>query len=555
MTPLASLRRTFATLVAISITGLACTAVVAGDATQCATDDDCARRGPDFVGTKCDLSRGACAPAELLTKPACLRHADCAEGSVCSEATRACVPLRTTECSEVYGNPREDGAIILGLLSDVQPTGAGFLFFRERSHLLGAELAIKDFEERSGARLPGNRRVVLVGCGQSTPRQTAAHLVELGAKAIIGPTYEDRLRPVVETVAPYRVPVFDGWVLGNPGGVVPGASDLVWLTAFRRSDVIPPLNAMLEEVGKAVRDDLKDPAAKLRVAVFVGTRAEQAEFRDLADQLLTFNGKTAIENKDDAACAGADGKGCYRRFDTSAQPSGSVKALVDRVNAFAPHVLVPFTDIDWGSQFVPVFEETIKTLPATVYRPVYLHPFTVSEDFGYSNSAVFPATAAQRRRVQGIRPARDNAFELFSQRYRETFRPASNPSKLGPLPSPGGGRAYETTLLLMMAMFDAAQRKGGGEFSPADVIASIPRVTDAKSQTKVTLNDITAGVAQLQAGRTIRVSGVWTQFDMDYDAKVAKPSWTTYCLDDKSQYYDTNRKFEAGTFSPGPLCN
>jgi hypothetical protein len=232
-----------------------------------------------------------------------------------------------------------------------------------------------------------------------------------------------------------------------------------------------------------------------------------------------------------------------------------VKALVDRVNAFAPHVLIPFTDIDWGSQFVPVFEETLKSLPAAVYRPVYLHPFTVSEDFGYSNSAVFPATAPQRRRVQGIRPARDNAFELFSQRYRETFRPASNPSKLGPLPSPGGGRAYETTLLLMMAMFDAAQRRGGGAFSPADVVASIPRVTDAKSQTKVTLNDITAGVAQLQAGRTIRVSGVWTQFDMDYDAKVAKPSWTTYCLDDKSQYYDTNRKFEASAFSAGSLCN
>jgi hypothetical protein len=537
------------------ISGLACTAVVAGDPTQCATDEDCTVRGGDFAGTKCDTARSVCVPGELLVKPACLKHSDCPQDSMCSETTRACVPVRTAECTEVYGDPREDGAVVLGLLSDVRDTGAGFLFFRERSHLLGAELAIKDFQDRSGARLPGNRRVVLVGCGQSTPRSTTAHLVELGAKAIIGPTYEDRLRAVAETAAPYRVPIFDGWVLGNPAGVVPGAADLVWMTSFRRNDVVPPVNAMLGEIGKMVREDLKDPNAKLKVAVFVGTRPEQAEFRDLTDQLLTFNDKTAIENKDDAACSGPAGKGCYRRFDTRAQPAASVKALVDEVIAFGPHVLVPFTDIDWGSQFVPVFEEAMKAQPATVYRPVYLHPFTVSEDFGYTNAAVFPSTPTQRRRVQGIRPARDNAFELFSQRYRETFRPASNPSKLGPLPSPGGGRAYETTLLLMMAMFDAAQRKEGGSFSPSDVVASIPRVTDAKSSTRITLNDIPAGIAQLALGRTIRVSGVWTQFDMDYETRVAKPSWTTYCLDDKSQYFDTNRKFENGAFSAGALCN
>src|SRR5690606_36798588 len=68
-------------------TALACTAIVSEDATQCATDGDCAARGPDFVDTVCGAN-GFC-QEKPAAPPECTKNSDCKSKG---EALVCCAP-------------------------------------------------------------------------------------------------------------------------------------------------------------------------------------------------------------------------------------------------------------------------------------------------------------------------------------------------------------------------------------------------------------------------------------------------------------------------------
>ena len=539
------------TLLGIAALGsvLACTAVVSEDATQCSTDADCAARGPDFVDTVCNPN-GFC-EAKPAPPPECTKNSDCAAkgpDQVCSALQQKCTQVTSAECKVEYGNATEDGAVILGLLSEIGPDDT--LYFRQRQHLSAAKLAFREYFEKSGATLPGGRKAALVACTEKFPRKAAAHLANIGALAVIGPSDEARQRAVIETLAQGKVPAFTPWMNGNPAAVVPESAGIAWIASFLRPEVVPPLNALVAEQETRIRTQRNPAPSSIRIATVVNqpttsTFNSFAEYGDLMDQRLLFNGKSAVENQNDPACGN-----CYKRFTTSQAPKAVVEQRAKEIVAFKPDIIIPFADIDWGAQLLPKLEELYALEPQNVHRPIYVHTFLQIEDQGYKFLPV--GNDDVRKRITGIRPVRDNSFEVFANKFQDAYRSPSAPDKLGGAPNPGAGRAFETALLLLFATHAALVENPTAK--PQAIVPALKKVTDKSAATKVTLNDIPTGVARLNANENIDLIGLFTQFAFDDKSQSARASWATWCVTNSATYVGGTRVFQNGSFGPTDYC-
>lgn len=537
-----------------SALGIACTVVLNDDPVQCSADSDCTGRGPDFVNTTCS-PQGICVDAAASVDASvaeCKKTSDCeAKGNqlLCNTEVGQCVSYASEpDCTVAYGDPSEDGAVVFGLLSDVGHDDT--FYFRQAQHLTGARLAFSEVFDKAGARFPGGGRGVLVACSQHRPKRVSAFLANIGAKAVIGPSTEDRQKAVVETLSQARVPSFSPWINGSPASVVPDAASFAWLVGFRRPDVVLPLNALVAEQEAKVKAESLGAIKNVRVAVLINkptttTYNAFAEYGDLMDQRLIFNGKSAVENERDVAC-----NGCYKRFSTSQASAEIVQQRAEEILAFNPHFIIPFTDIDWGAQLLPKLEELYAAAPQSTFRPIYLQPFLQIEDAGYQ---ALPVTdPAVRKRITGIVPLRDNSFEVFQNKFREAYRPPSAPDKLGPTPNPGAGRAFETSLLVLFAHYAAMVQNPNA--TAEDLISAIPVVTDAASTSKITLNDIQFGIARLNAKEKINLEGLFTSFGFDLTTNSAPPLWTTWCVSAAAQYVSGSRVFANGSFGAPAYC-
>ncbi len=535
-------KRNYPILASLALTALvACTAVVSEDPVQCSTDEDCAARGPDFVDSICGPN-GTCVE-KPAPPPECTKHSECAAKGpdfVCSELSGTCQKVTSDDCQVAYGNPTEDGTILLGLLSEISREDT--LYFRHNQYLSAAQLAFVEFFEKSGVLLPGGGKAALVACTEHFPRRASAHLANIGVKAIIGPADEGRQKAVVETILPVKVPSFTPWMNGNPSAVIPESGQVTYFPAFQRPEVVAPVNALMKELEPRVKQE--HGVQSLRVAVIINKTTTSAydtyaEYGDLMDQRLVFNGKSAVENERDVGCGN-----CYKRFPTSQATPPVVEERAKAIIAFKPDIIVPFADIDWGAQLLPKLEFEYEKEPAEVPRPYYLHPFLQIEDQGYKFLKV--SDAAVRQRVTGIRPLRDNSFEVFANKFREFTRPKSAPEKLGPEPNPGAGRAFETTLLLLFASYAAMVEEPNA--TPQQVAAAVTKVTQRGAPQKITLNDIPIGIQRLNAKEPIDLEGLFTFFDFDPQTHAASAIWTTWCVGDKGQYLSQNRVFDGTVF-------
>lgn len=528
---------------------IACTAIVSEDATQCSNDGDCAARGPDFVDTVCGTN-GFCEP-KPVPPPECTKHSDCqAKGAdmVCSALQQKCTTVTSDDCKVEYGNPTEDGTVILGLLSEISVNDT--LYFRQRQHLAAAKLAFREYFEKSGATLPGGRKAALVACTERLPRKAAAHLANIGALAVIGPSDEARQRAVVETLAQAKVPAFTPWMNGNPSAVIPESTSVAWIASFLRPEVIPPLNALVAEQETRIRTQRNPAPSAIRVAAIINqpttsTFNSFAEYGELMGQRLLFNGKSAVENQRDPACGN-----CYQQFTTSQAAKAVVEQRAKEILAFRPDIVIPFADIDWGAQLLPKLEELYALEPESVPRPVYVHTFLQIEDQGYKFLNV--ANDAVRKRITGIRAVRDNSFEVFTNKFQDAYRSPSTPEKLGGAPNPGAGRAFETALLLLFATHAALVEDPAA--GPQSIVTSLKKVTDKTAPTKVTLNDIPNGVARLNAKENIDLIGLFTSFAFDDKTQSARASWATWCVTNSATYVGGARVFQNGSFGPADYC-
>lgn len=540
------------------LTLVACTAIVTSDdPVQCNNDGDCTKRGPDFVDSMC--SNGLCvakpptvsttdsgASSSGVIKPnaECTKNADCASKGdkfVCSSNIGKCAPTESEDCKVVYGDPTVEGTVLYGLMSEIATTDTQY--FRQVQHRIGAKLAFEEFFDTAGVKFPGERRGALIACDEHFPRRAAALLANAGVKAVLGPAAEDRQRPVVETLLPARIPSFTPWINGNPASVVEGSNGFAWLAGFERRDVLPPLNALVAEKEKALRDGGK---TQIRVAVVLSVQSPDVppgfnaytDYGLILDQLLEFNGKTAIQNTNDSSCKG---NACYKVFQTNQAELTAVAQRAKEIVAFEPDLIIPFSDIDWGAQLLPALETEYGTLPANA-RPTYVHPFLQIEDSGYKSLDL--SDASLRARISGIRAIRDNSFELFSQKFKAAL---TTPASVGTDPNPGAGRAFETSLLLLLASYAGFQ--ANAEATPEQIVAALPKVTDTTGP-RITLTQLVEGVSALNQNKPINFDGLFSFFEFDQTSHTAPATWTTWCATATRQYDSSaNRVFKDGKFS------
>lgn len=536
---------------------VACTAIVTSDdPVQCKNDGDCTKRGADFADSTC--SAGFCVPKppasttpDASTEPEastgipgaeCTTNAECASkgaGFVCSSNMGKCAPTTSEDCAVVYGDPTVEGTVLYGLMSEV---GVGDTnYFRQKPYEYAAKLAFKEFFETTAVKFPGGRGGALISCSEHAPRRAAALLGNAGVKAILGPSGEDRQRPILETILPARIPTFSPWINGNPAAVVEGSSGFAWLAGFQRSEVIAPLNAYLADKEKAIR--AKNGNKKIRVAVVINHPSADVpasfnaygEFYDLTNQRLSFNGTTAILNASDPECTG----GCFKQFDTNQSIPANVLARAQDIADFKPDVVIPFTDIDFGAQLLQKLENAFASASIA---PTYIHPFLQIEDAGYR--ALNLSDPTLRDRIGGIRPIRDNSFEVFSGKYVAAL---TTPTAVGAAPNPGAGRAFETSLLLLLASYAAFVDHANA--SPEQIVAALPQVTKSDSGVpRITLTDLSTAVATLNQKQPINFDGLFSTFDLDFAQHSSPATWTEWCPTDLGQYVSSGRVFKTDTF-------
>ena len=540
---------------------VACTAIVTSDdPVQCKNDGDCTKRGADFVDSMC--AAGFCVPKPVAsTTPdastaqpeastgipgaECTTNAECASkgaGFVCSSNMGKCAPTTSEDCAVVYGDPTVEGTVLYGLMSEV---GLGDTnYFRQKPYEYAAKLAFKEFFETTGVKFPGGRGGALIACSEHFPRRSAALLGNAGVKAIIGPSGEDRQRPVLETILPARIPTFTPWINGNPAAVVDGSSGFAWLAGFQRTEVIGPLNAYLAEKEKAIR--ATNGNKKIRVAVVINHPSPDVptsfnaygEFYDLTNQRLFFNASTAILNATDPdpACSGG---GCFKQFDTNQSTLADVTARAQAIADFKPDVVIPFTDIDWGAQLLQALEPAFATAGIA---PIYIHPFLQIEDAGYR--ALDLTDPKIRARVGGIRAIRDNSFEVFSGKYVAALTTAA---AVGAAPNPGAGRAFETSLLLLLASYAAFVDNANA--SPEQIVAALPQVTKSDAGVpRITLTDLQNAVSTLNQKQPINFDGLFSTFDLDFSQHSSPATWTEWCPTELGQYVSSGRAFKGDKF-------
>lgn len=528
----------------------ACSLYANGETVQCNEDSDCQSRGPDFAGTGCAKAgpkAGFCIDArERVTTGECVENADCVDikgpGSVCaigSDEVPRCVQVITDECPVVVGNPFIEGTQLFGVVGDILPSDPGYV--RDYAHLAGATVALNELQAGRGIELPGKKRIALVGCTQSRPRSSGAHLTELGAKAVVGPTDEASLLRVAEQTVGAKIPLITASFGNDSASAVPSGSSYVFLAGPAREAVVALLNAYLSEIAA----DVKSSRGSVRVAVVLG-KGRSLLGQQLSER-LTFNGKTAIVNQNDPSCGN-----CYRAIEASKLTPAQV---ADELATFGATVIVPLTDTTWGAQTLPALESRIST---AAQKPVYVHPVMAEEDPGYRVLAA--SDPAFRKRFVGLWPSRDDgAFASFRERYRAAT--ASRAGVLGPEPTLAAARAYDATTALFYAAYSAGRRAPDGKLTGAGVAAAMANVT-SKGARRIGPGPLEAldAIGELNKADAdaakVDFDGLLSTFELGTERAIPT-RWQIVCLDTFGKYSGTARSirdggaFEGGT--PG-LC-
>lgn len=536
----------------------ACSLYVHDDPIQCNTDSDCTSRGPDFRETGCSTSgtsKGFCVDTRSLRiNGECGSNADCVDisgpGSVCSigeDSLARCVRVVTEECPSYVGDPFIEGTVLFGVMGEISPEDTGFA--RDFPLLAAADLAISEFQSDNALELNGKRRVAVIGCSESKPRLAAAHLAQLGVKAVVGPTSETRLLRVAEQLSPQGIPLFTGHVGQNAAAALPASNGLVFLTTPSRDGWISALNAYLPEASTDVK--AARGLTSVRVAVVLGP--EFATFGPLMRERLVFNGKTALQNQNDAACGN-----CFTLVETAGK---SASAIADEVSAFAPQFIIPLVDTSWGASMLSAVESKYTGAQAT--RPIYVHPMMRDEDTGYRQLNV--ADPAVRSRFVGLWPERDEGvLASFRERYRTRSSPADG--RLGIAPTVSAIKTYENMLLVLYASYAAGRGSEDGDFDGRALAAAVADVTAAGAppiapgplsmlEAILALNKSDGAMPKPKYG-TIDFNGLYTPFEFGADQTVTNRIQLT-CINAAGQYVGSARvlkngqSFEGGT--PG-LC-
>lgn len=393
---------------------LGCSVIVGGSVDDgCESDADCAALG--FVSASCDAEQKICVPGGAAT---CETTDECealngGKPSIC-RADKTCAPLTSEDCTEVFGDYKDPGAIVLGflgpLVGDAKSTGEPI-----RN---GAKLALNEIKNNGALpALSGGapRQIAMVFCHdlgapEENPYRAAKHLVnDVRVPAILGPAFSGVAINTAKTVTiPGEVLIISASAT-SPSITDLADEGLVWRTCPSDALQAIPLAELVPPIEQQVRaEQMLAPTDQIRVAMTVKGDAYGSGLADAVTPKLLFNGgKTAVENGDN-----------FKRVDYG-DPSTTMvdySTVIAEVIAHKPHVVLLFGTAEAAAEVFDGIEAAWGDISPAIPRPFYLLPdggkvADLLEKVGDNDD--------RRKRVRGTVPGVSGAlYDAFKLRYK-----------------------------------------------------------------------------------------------------------------------------------------
>jgi branched-chain amino acid transport system substrate-binding protein len=514
----------------------ACSLLVHDSGVQCNVDQDCIDRGFDSGGQPMVCSTDHVCVGPGVGGP-CATNAECIVRSgnkpaICRKDNKTCQPLLSNECQNVYGDPSNDDAIVIGGLFTL--TGVNTSSGKARMNSI--ELAIDDITQ-TVVGIPGGtngkpRPLVLVECddaSDNTTAQTSAqHLVTVGVPAIIGPGGSGIVTAVINNVT-----IPGGVLVISPSATstsLSGVSPLFWRTA--PSDVVQAL-ALQDQVG-AIETLFKaqNPTfPKVKLAVAYQNNAYGQGLFSAVTTGLTLNGVALTDTSN-------NGFFTPLQYDATALDPTSAAATVvsDKDN-----LVVGIGTTEIITKFLTPIETT---WPAATPRALYLF-----SDAGEKPELLTAVTGndALRMRVRGTVPGTSNAlFNAFNIQYLGRYK--SNATVFGM------AGAYDSLYLLVYSMVSL----GSPPITGANLSSAMAKMIGGQA-TNVGAAGIKNAFQILQSGNAIDINGASGPLDFDLTKHEAISDITVWCISKdgsgnpdfvgSGRYYDSTTKKMSGSFA------
>jgi ABC-type branched-subunit amino acid transport system substrate-binding protein len=433
--------------------------------------------------------------------------------AVCIKPEHRCVNLLTEDCTEVFGDYRDNDAIILGTLFSLVGAQRAMNLERQRS----ATLAAEQINAVGGIPAPGSggnrQKLLMVSCNEaataSAPGTTVLlragkHLIEdLHVPAIVGPnTSQDTLD------LSNQMSVSAGTLLLTPSAVASGIAelmdnDLTWLSVpsdLQRGPLMINQINQLETELKAARN--KD-AVKLGI-VYRNDAVGTGTFGSLKP--LVING-TGLGDPANVALVSIDS------YQLSAP---NQEALVNRYLEWKPDIIVLAGLAEVITTIMNPMEER---WPAGADKPHYVLTDQVKgPDLRSSTSRV---DLRPRVRGTGLTPVPDSmavtrAFELD---YR---------GKYGEYPTASGaGPSYDATFAIAYALSATRDLPVSG----ATIAKGLRKLGGAMGNAiPVGQSNVLATFSRLATGENVNVQGTYLPLEWDERGAVVNGNIEIWCV-------------------------
>ncbi len=500
---------------------IACTSITDGTATQCRSEEDCRRRGPEFADTTCSIDR-VCVPVKSEDVQ-CSTNQECSEKNGgapfrCVPQTKRCVALTSPECSILLGEKQDwlsDQAIFIGMSQHKALDGTLQLF--------GADLARSEIRLALGGGLPAitpggpKRPMVIISCPVE-PAPAGGFLSEVmrGWRYLSGEVKIDAAMPLLSQTVTAATPEV---LIPNGVPTIATASatpivvstyqdrDLVFQMGATDTDQVPLLQSFLTDhlTPRVYADNIAPAGTPIRVQLVYASDAANGNTADAIIKTLKWNeGKSTVENGANFLATDVGDS-----TDKVGNPNFNARIVsaISAARTFQPHIVIMALAPALGATFMVPLETQ---WPAGVPRPLFVSTLAA---WANSVSAQIGSRDALRKRYYGLEPVSagfDQArFDEFAIALRIKF-----PEMLNQNLGPQTYYAYDAIYALAHAIVSAGATQLNG-----DVIVRGLRRLGTGPAVNANPTDLTKGFAALQSGGSISLQGISGPLNFDEGGK------------------------------------
>lgn len=526
-----------ATLGAVAVaatTVVGCSFALNTTAVQCTSEDECRARGPGFENSTCDPATRSCVTVEV-NAARCTTNAECSElgtPAICRKEDNRCVELLNNDCPLLLGETSElldDDVIVMGVVapSSVSTFGAQ----AERAVWLAQRDVSRNFKGLpAAAGSEGTRPVVFVACYEFNDPPNGIlrggrHLVDdLRVPVVVGPIDPASAVPLaaevllpagVMNILPTAI-VTSVEDLPNPAAPTP----LVWRLNHNDIDQGKVIAELIEKhlEPRLRAEGVVQPAEDVRVVIAAEDNALGQSVLRRTQEVLRFNGKSAVENASATPPAFMVAK--LPAFDPQRYPDPyrAVFPTVQATHVFKPHIVIHASALFSTDYFDPLEANWPVGVPPPVHigaTPPWLDDITLA---WLGNDQ----TRAHRFfGVGGGIQADSGAFSQWVLRFKTEFQEFQTL----PIVPQIIAQFYDAAYVALVAAAGAGDKPLTG----ANIADAVQRLQPPAGELLATPDNIPRMFGDLAEGKNVNLQGVVSNLDFDITTGRSKRDAVVQC--------------------------